>query len=152
MRPLPSSASGLLHSRPTRRIPSVVAPATQCLASQQRRTKASAVDQVSGQYDRTPAFDSPFKNNETNPTTKIPSFKNYMSKRPESSNKTFQYFMVGGMGLLAAAGAKAIVQGTYTDYSIRSGYCLWMSGSLSWQRSRCFGVETETELTMRALC
>ncbi|MDI1486408.1 MAG: ubiquinol--cytochrome-c reductase catalytic subunit rip1 [Ramalina farinacea] len=112
MRPLPSSASGLLRSRPAHRITSLAAP--QCLASQQqqqqRRTKASAVDQVSGQYDRTPTFDSPFKNNENNPTTKIPSFKNYMSKRPESSNKTFQYFMVGGMGLLAAAGAKATVQ------------------------------------------
>ena len=34
-----------------------------------------------------------------------------MSKKPESSNKVFQYFMVGSMGLLTAAGAKATVQG-----------------------------------------
>lgn len=48
---------------------------------------------------------------DSNPTTKIPSFAKYMSKRGEVSNKTFQYFMVGSMGLLAAAGAKATVQG-----------------------------------------
>ena len=113
MRPLSSPACGLLRLRPTHRIPSIIAPATQCLASQQQRTKASAVDEVSGQYDRTPAFDSPFKNKEENPTTKIPSFGHYMSKRGETSNKTFQYFMVGGMGLLAAAGAKATVQGAF---------------------------------------
>lgn len=79
--------------------------------SQQRRHKADIVERVSGQYDRTPKFESPFKNKDENPTTKIPSFANYMSKKPETSNKTFQYFMVGGMGLLAAAGAKATVQG-----------------------------------------
>ena len=53
---------------------------------------------------------SPFTS-DSNPTTKIPSFSNYMSKRGETSNKTIQYFMVGSMGLLAAAGAKATVQG-----------------------------------------
>lgn len=70
------------------------------------------VERTSGEYDQTPAFQSPFKNNESNPSTKIPSFANYMSKRGQTSNKTFQYFMVGTMGLLAAAGAKATVQGT----------------------------------------
>ena len=34
-----------------------------------------------------------------------------MSKKGESPNKVFQYFMVGTMGALAAAGAKATVQG-----------------------------------------
>ena len=48
---------------------------------------------------------------DSNPTTKIPSFAKYMSKRGETSNKTFQYFMVGSMGLLAAAGAKATING-----------------------------------------
>lgn len=50
---------------------------------------------------------------DSNPSTKIPSFANYMSKRAETSNKTFQYFMVGSMGLLAAAGAKATVNGMW---------------------------------------
>lgn len=68
-------------------------------------------ENMSGEYDRTPSFQSPFKD-DSNPTTKIPSFAKYMSKRGETSNKTFQYFMVGTMGLLSAAGAKATVQGT----------------------------------------
>ena len=38
-----------------------------------------------------------------------------MSKKGETSNKTFQYFMVGTMGLLSAAGAKATVQGRDTQ-------------------------------------
>ena len=81
-----------------------------CLSAQQRRGRADIVERTSGEYDQTPAFQSPFKD-DSNPTTKIPNFSNYMSKRRETSNKTFQYFMVGGMGLLAAAGAKATVQG-----------------------------------------
>ncbi len=80
-------------------------------AQQQRRGKADVVQRTAGEYDRTAKFESPFKNSEENPTTKIPSFAKYMSKKGETSNKTFQYFMVGGMGLLAAAGAKATVQG-----------------------------------------
>ena len=58
-------------------------------------------------------FDSPFKNTYDNPTTKVPSFSQYMSKRGRDSNLVFQYFMVGSMGLLAAAGAKATVQGMH---------------------------------------
>ena len=58
-----------------------------------------------------PSFDSPFKTAESPSTTKIPNFSHYMSKRSETGNRVFQYFMVGSMGLLAAAGAKATVQG-----------------------------------------
>ena len=85
-------------------------------AQQQQRGKADILERQAGEYDRTPKFESPFKGKETNPTTKIPSFANYMSKKGETSNKTFQYFMVGGMGLLAAAGAKATVQGEGSYY------------------------------------
>jgi hypothetical protein len=114
MAPLPSKAGSLLKACPRRPL--------QCLnpafaTSQQRRTKADIVDRVSGQYDTTPKFESPFKTKEENPTTKIPSFANYMSKKGETTNKTFQYFMVGGMGLLAAAGAKATVQGRHGHYT-----------------------------------
>jgi ubiquinol-cytochrome c reductase iron-sulfur subunit len=35
-----------------------------------------------------------------------------MSKSSETTNRVFQYFMVGSMGMLAAAGAKATVEGT----------------------------------------
>jgi len=49
------------------------------------------------------------------PTTKIPNFKAYRSGSSEVSNRVFQYFMVGSMGLLAAAGAKATVQGRQSE-------------------------------------
>ena len=100
---------------------------------QQTRSKATA---AGADYDRqAPAFASPFKStSDKNDTTKIPSFANYMSKRGETSNKTFQYFMVGGMGLLTAAGAKATVQ----------GMCSWVreeEGNVSWLSERFGGID-----------
>lgn len=71
------------------------------------------VQRAGGEKDETPHFESPFRGENENPTTKIPSFADYMSKKPETSNKVFQYFMVGSMGLLTAAGAKATVQGAF---------------------------------------
>ena len=71
------------------------------------------VSQRRGKADMRASFDSPFKTVEES-TTKIPDFGHYMSKRGETPNKVFQYFMVGTMGALAAAGAKATVQGMYT--------------------------------------
>jgi ubiquinol-cytochrome c reductase iron-sulfur subunit len=104
MRPLTSSAGPALRSwtkypLPTTRIASSV-------AVQQRRSATQ------GEVSHTSSFDSPFRTSEPQPaTTKIPSFKKYMSNSPEVSNRVFQYFVVGSMGLLAAAGAKATVQG-----------------------------------------
>jgi ubiquinol-cytochrome c reductase iron-sulfur subunit len=43
--------------------------------------------------------------------SKIPDFSHYKSKQGSNSNLVFQYFMVGTMGALTAAGAKATVQG-----------------------------------------
>ena len=59
------------------------------------------------------SFDSPFgRTSEAEPvTTKIPNFKPYMSSGKETTNRVFQYFVVGTMGILSAAGAKATVQG-----------------------------------------
>lgn len=118
MRPLtPTSSAAMLRLCPRRMPirPSVLATSLtsqqhQPPQQQQTRSKATA---TGADYDRqTAAFASPFKStSDQNDTTKIPSFANYMSKRGETSNKTFQYFMVGGMGLLTAAGAKATVQG-----------------------------------------
>jgi len=76
------------------------------------------VERTAGEYDRTPKMESPFRSSDETPTTKIPDFKKYMSKKGETSNKTFQYFMVGGMGLLAAAGAKATVQGKHGTHGL----------------------------------
>jgi len=114
MAPLSSKAGSILRACPRQALRSPACIAT----TSQRRTKADVVDRVFGQYDQTPRFQSPFKNKDDNPTTKIPSFANYMSKKGETSNKTFQYFMVGGMGLLTAAGAKATVQGRHTQWAI----------------------------------
>jgi ubiquinol-cytochrome c reductase iron-sulfur subunit len=58
------------------------------------------------------SFDSPFRGMGNSPTTKIPDFSKYRSSKNPNSNLVFQYFMVGTMGALTAAGAKATVQGT----------------------------------------
>lgn len=55
-----------------------------------------------------------------------------MSKRGETSNRTFQYFMVGGMGLLTAAGAKATVQGMYSWVREEEGNVPWLSERGGW--------------------
>ncbi|PBP23504.1 putative uv-damaged dna-binding protein [Diplocarpon rosae] len=58
----------------------------------------------------TSSFDSPFKGEANDAASKIPDFSNYRSKTSSNSNLLFQYFMVGTMGALTAAGAKATVQ------------------------------------------
>lgn len=109
MAPLTSRASSILRACPRQHLPALSASAI----AAQRRNKTNIVDQAANQYDRTPAYESPFRDEEHVPSTKIPSFAAYMSKKPEVSNKVFQYFMVGSMGLLTAAGAKATVQGAF---------------------------------------
>ncbi|ESZ97702.1 cytochrome c reductase iron-sulfur subunit [Sclerotinia borealis F-4128] len=46
----------------------------------------------------------------TDKFSKIPDFSKYRSKKSGGSNLVYQYFMVGAMGALTAAGAKATVQ------------------------------------------
>ncbi len=112
MKPLTSTASTMLRLCPRQRLSAL--PLT--TLSGQRRTKADMIQTAAGEYDRTSTSHiSPFANQGAAPSTKIPSFAKYMSKKGETSNKTFQYFMVGTMGLLAAAGAKATVQGKQLD-------------------------------------
>jgi ubiquinol-cytochrome c reductase iron-sulfur subunit len=55
------------------------------------------------------SYTSPFKGTEQK-GNKIPDFGKYM-RGSEGPNKVFQYFMVGTMGALTAAGAKSTVQG-----------------------------------------
>ena len=142
MPPLPSSARcariSVLNLRSYTPHSLLPRSAVALTTSQQRRHKADIVERTSGQYDNTPKFESPFKSADENPTTKIPSFGHYMSKKGEASNKTFQYFMVGGMGLLTAAGAKATVQGEYINPIVKeskglgtfesSRRCNWVIG------------------------
>ncbi|TVY32173.1 Cytochrome b-c1 complex subunit Rieske, mitochondrial, partial [Lachnellula subtilissima] len=58
--------------------------------------------------------------------SKIPDFSHYRSKQGSGSNLVFQYFMVGTMGALTAAGAKATVQGTF----LPRGVMAWLGWSL----------------------
>ncbi|KAI9724048.1 MAG: hsp70 nucleotide exchange factor fes1 [Candelaria pacifica] len=107
MATLTPKASALLRSCARQQLPVLRASSV----ATQRRGKASpAVEQASGEIDRTPTFQSPFRDLESKPTTMIPDFSHYKSARGSTTNKTFQYFMVGSMGLLTAMGAKATVE------------------------------------------
>lgn len=86
------SSRGLLRTLPVRSVPAV------------RAISSSAIQQ---RADAASSFESPFGKPDTN---KIPDFSHYRSKN-SGSGLLFQYFMVGTMGALTAAGAKATVQG-----------------------------------------
>lgn len=62
------------------------------------------------------SFSSPFKSPFRGETkgSSIPDFSHYMSKNSGNTNLLFQYFMVGSMGAITAAGAKSTVQGRFT--------------------------------------
>ena len=123
MRPLSSSAGSALRTWTRHTLPSsnsrlavaatpsslTATPSSQSSLEQRRYAQGGAV----GAPHAESSFDSPFgRTSESAPsTTKIPSFKAYMSKNNETTNRVIQYFMVGTMGLLSAAGAKATVQG-----------------------------------------
>jgi len=54
-------------------------------------------------------FESPFKGERS--STKVPDFSKYMYKGKSSTNALYQYFMVGTLGAISAAGAKSTIQG-----------------------------------------
>lgn len=108
MPPLTPTTNTLLRTCARHQSPAIRGPASVI----QRRRKADVIQRATaGEYQPTSSFDSPFRGGEGSSTTKIPSFKNYMAKGGETSNKVFSYFMVGTLGALTAAGAKATVQG-----------------------------------------
>ena len=116
MRPVPASAGSALRTWTRHTLPtSSSSPSTTRLAGvtasnvPQRRTAATGAESPGAS-----TFESPFGNKPRYDTHKIPSFKNYASKSSEITNRVFQYFMAGSMGLLAAAGAKNTVQGENT--------------------------------------
>lgn len=113
MPPISASRSTLLRLCPRQRVSTIAPPIL--AAAQQRRCKADIVQRSSGETDHTPRFESPVRDNYVGSTTRIPDWGKYMAKGDGTKNKTFSYFMVGGMGLLAAAGAKATVQGKHSN-------------------------------------
>ncbi|KAI9857619.1 MAG: hsp70 nucleotide exchange factor fes1 [Vezdaea acicularis] len=101
MPPLASAAGTGLRTCLRQQLPAVRAST---VSLQQQRGKASEVSATS-------SFESPFRGvGSSQQTTNIPDFSKYRSKRGQDGNKVFQYFMVGTMGLLSAAGAKATIQ------------------------------------------
>ncbi|KAI9886129.1 MAG: glycerol ethanol, ferric requiring protein [Watsoniomyces obsoletus] len=99
MPPLSSTISPALRVCARHRLP-LLRSSPLCVSQQRNKSDTGA----------TVYFDHPFRPSETQPTTKVPDFGKYKSRRGATSNVTFQYFMAGSMGLLAAAGAKATVQ------------------------------------------
>ena len=103
MAPLTSTSRAVLRQCARTKLPAPLA--TQTVSTQQRRGAAADAQ-------------DPFNRKES---TKIPSFGSYFSKGSSTSNKVFQYFMVGTMGALSAAGAKATVQGEWHQKSRNTG-------------------------------
>ncbi len=121
MRPASTSAGAALRNWTRHPLPtspsssSRLAAASATTASSpnsQRRLQSNEPNAVASS-----SFHSPFTAHrapDKKDTTQIPSFKAYASPRSEVTNRVFQYFMAGSMGLLAAAGAKNTVQGMQT--------------------------------------
>jgi ubiquinol-cytochrome c reductase iron-sulfur subunit len=95
------AAASLARQSARQTLPAVRQPAA---LIQQKREKADAATSHA-------EFHSPFHRgtHEKPDTTVIPSFKKYRSGG-ETTNKMFQYFMVGAFGGLSALGAKDTVQ------------------------------------------
>ncbi|KAL3427372.1 cytochrome b-c1 complex subunit Rieske [Phlyctema vagabunda] len=83
---------------------STAALPVRAISTSTSKSRASATDAPSS------SFESPFRGMGGDRSSKIPDFSNYRSKAGTSNNLVFQYFMVGTMGALTAAGAKATVQ------------------------------------------
>lgn len=54
-------------------------------------------------------YESPFRGSQN--TTKVPDFSHYAAKNGANKNLMYQYFMVGALGTITAAGAKSTIQG-----------------------------------------
>lgn len=74
---------------------------------------ATAVQSRNSSSSNTTSFDSPFRGfgNAKASASAVPDFSKYRSSNSESSNRTFQYFMVGTFGAVTAMGAKNTVTG-----------------------------------------
>lgn len=61
------------------------------------------------------SYSSPFQGSKAagDRASNVPDFGKYVSGNSPATNKLFQYFMVGGLGAITAAGAKSTVQGGF---------------------------------------
>lgn len=92
---------------------SITTAASRALARSVPRCSASApvraLSSTAAVAHASATYDSPFKGQSK--ADKIPDFSHYMSKANPTTNLLFQYFMVGTMGAITAAGAKSTIQG-----------------------------------------
>jgi hypothetical protein len=93
-----------------------------------------ALSTSSKKSNTTSSFDSPFRGMGNDKASQIPDFSKYRSKSGTNSNLVFQYFMVGTMGALTAAGAKATVQGKFWSDSKGTWRYEWEHRQRWWRR------------------
>ena len=98
---LPSSSRALLRCLPRT---TTALSTVRCLSTSPIQKRADVTAPTS-------SFDSPFKGMGGDQTSKVPDFSHYKTKSNSNTNLLFQYFMVGTMGALTAAGTKGIVEG-----------------------------------------
>ena len=106
MNSLRASSRAALRAR-SRLLPSAAttAAAASAVTARAQSTTSTAEGLQSASYK------SPFASTAPTRTTKIPDFSKYRASDNVRGNQLFSYFMVGTMGALSAAGAKAVVQG-----------------------------------------
>ena len=68
-----------------------------------------ALSTTPARNDASASYESPFKGESK--ASKVPNFGHYMAKSSGNTNLMFQYFMVGTLGAITAAGAKSTIQG-----------------------------------------
>ena len=98
MAPLTNASRTFVRSVPRCCKVSASSPSVRALSTTPARNDASAS-----------SYESPFKGESK--ASKIPNFGHYMSKNGPNTNIMFQYFMVGTLGAITAAGAKSTIQG-----------------------------------------
>lgn len=115
MRPVAQAAASAARQWTKHALPQSSRAATSAMITStsepHRRAQSTTTNTASGGA-ASASFDSPFKGAKAaTDFNRVPDFSRYMAKGAEPTTRVFQYFMVGSMGLLAAAGAKATVQG-----------------------------------------
>ena len=113
MAPLITTSRALARSVPRCCHTQVVAAAAGS-AKAPLSTSAARNDSSPGTSSAAASFHSPFRGESKG--TKIPDWGHYMSKGTQNSNLLFQYFMVGTLGAISAAGAKSTIQGEWTSW------------------------------------
>ena len=80
-----------------------------CKVSASASAPVRALSTTPASNDASASYESPFKGESK--ASKVPNFGHYMAKSSGNTNLMFQYFMVGTLGAITAAGAKSTIQG-----------------------------------------